>query len=332
MIESPPEIVSEGAPIPEGAVLVEGEPGDVVFDHLPGDEPCCEDGSCGGEGCHDQNCACFDCCCCFCLPCVGLPKNFSVYGGVHGFKGPINRGSDSSFGFDEAFNWGIPFGLIGNGMGMGAQLGVRGAQSNLSGATGLTLESRNQVFVTGGMFRRVDCGLQWGGVIDYLHEEWDVSLDMAQVRGEVSWMFVTQSEVGFRYTGGVTDDDADEIANLVGVDWMPTDTYALFFRQKLVPVNGECQLYVGVSDRSEGLLGANAVVPVAEHLSISAEFAYLVPEVGAANAPIGGALEESWNAGVGVVFYPDPCFLNPANYYRPLFDVANNGTFMYDLD
>ena len=48
--------------------------------------------------------------------------------------------------------------------------------------------------------------------------------------------------------------------------------------------------------------------------------------------PVPGSIEESWNVGVGLVFFPGAGFLDPSNYYRPLFDVANNGTLFYDVD
>jgi hypothetical protein len=330
------EVIPEGESIPPGATIFEGESGDVLFDEpFDHSDHCesCEDGACGGEAC-GQVCVPCDCCFCLRLPCFRFPHNFYTYGGAHAAKGPINRGSDSSFGFDEEINWGAPLNLFGDGdaCGFGGQLGVRGVHSNLSGATGLTLDDRNQLFVTAGLFRRVDCGLQFGAAIDWLHEDWDVRLDLAQVRGEASWVFLSQSEVGFRYTGGVSNDSSDAPAAVAGINWLPVDLYAFFFRQKLAPLGGECQVYAGFSGESEGLLGANATIPLAPHMALAGDFAYLVPETGAATQPIGGAVEESWNVGLGVVFYPGAGFFDPSNYYRPLFDVANNGTMMYDID
>jgi hypothetical protein len=327
------ETIDEARPYPAGEILhdapfVEGVPGDLTFD-VVGDDACCGDGgSCG----HASDCgACITCCCCCIpLPCLSMPHNFSVYGGVHGFKGPMNRGADSSFGFNEAINGGAPLNLFGHGL--GAQVGVRGVHSNLSGATGLTSDVRNQLFVTSGLFRRVDCGLQFGAVIDWLHEDWDIRLDLAQIRSEISWMFITQSEFGFRYTGGVADDRSPTPPNLVGIDWVPVDQYSLFVRQKMPQLGGEGQVWAGVSGEGEGILGASAILPLGENIAVSADFAYLVPDVGANNVPIPGSIQESWNVGIGLVFFPGAGFLSQCNYYRPLFDVANNGTFFYDVD
>jgi hypothetical protein len=326
--ETPP--LDDAAPVPEElqAPIFRGEPhGDVVYGHHEGDA-FCADGACG-DGCCDP-CGAASCCL---IPCLGMPHNFSLYGGVHGFKGPANRGSDSSFGFDEAVNWGGPLSLVGCGIGqLGAQLGVRGVHSNFSGATGLTFDDRNQIFVTGGLFRRVDCGLQFGAVIDYLREDWDIVLDLAQIRGEMSWVFVSQSEFGVRYHGAVSSDTSDAPPAFAGVNWESTDLFAFFVRQKIAPLGAEGQLYAGFSGESEGLLGAELLLPLADHVAVTTNFAYLVPEDGAAAAPMPGSIQESWNLGLGVVIYPDAGFLNPANYYRPLFDVAHNGSFMYDVD
>ncbi len=329
-IESPIETHGDLHAIPEGATIIEGESFDITFGATPGDAPCCGEGGCGGSSCDScGQCGQMECCCC-CIPvpCLRSPTNLGVYGGVHGFKGPLNRGADSSFGFNEAVNWGGPLGMGG----LGLQLGVRGAHSNFSGANALTLDSRNQLFLTGGLFRRVDCGLQFGAVMDYLRDDWDVSLDLAQVRGEISWMFVTQSEVGVRYAGPVVSDDSDAPPAVVGIDWEPVDTFALFFRQQLTSCGGEVQVFAGFSSESEGLIGAEVLAPLADHLALSAGFTYLIPEEGAGAVPVSGALQESWNVGVGVVLFPDAGFLNPANYYRPLFDVAHNGSFLVDAD
>jgi hypothetical protein len=340
MVEGP-SIAIEDEPLPPGEIVEEHEvlegahSDDITFD-VVGEDACCEEDACGSpSGCGaDSGCgACFSCaCCCIPIPCLNMPNNFYVYGGAHGFKGPMNRGADSSFGFNEAINWGAPFSLLGGGCGLGAQFGARGVHSNLSGATGVTNDVRNQLFVTGGLFRRVDCGLQFGAVMDWLHEDWDIELDLAQVRGEISWVFITQGEVGFRYTGGVADDSSPTPPDLVGIDWMPVDQYALFARQKMPGLGGEAQVWAGVSGEGEGILGAQAALPLGSSIAVSADFAYRVPDVGADNVPVPGSIEESWNVGIGLVFFPGAGFLDPSNYYRPLLDVANNGSLFYDVD
>lgn len=327
------EAIPEGAIFSEEGEIIHGEGHDDVVFAGPHGGACCGDESCGGGCCGDGCCdPCGAANCCL-IPCLGMPHNFLLYGGIQGFKGPANRGSDSSFGFNEAVNWGGPLSLLGNdGAGIGGQLGVRGVHSNLSGATGLTFDDRNQLFVTGGLFRRVDCGLQFGAVIDYLREDWDFGLDLAQVRGEVSWVTMSQSEFGFRYHGPVTTDTAEAPPAVAGVDWESTELFALFVRQKVAPIGAECHLYAGFSGDSEGLLGGEVLLPLADHIAMFTDFAYLVPEQGGAAAPFPGSLQESWNLSLGMVLYPDAGFLNPANYYRPLFNVANNGTFMFDVD
>src|SRR5690606_32360805 len=111
--------------------------------------------------------------CCYPPPLIGLPQLGSVelLAGVHGFTGPLHRGS-GSFGFQQGAQVGMPvFGWA------SAEFGVLTTQNNFEGSP-LTSESRNQLFLTAGGFRRVDWGLQGGLAFDYLHDEWDYSVDL----------------------------------------------------------------------------------------------------------------------------------------------------------
>ena len=118
---------------------------------------CSADGNCMGAGCMDGSCA--DCCL---VPCGTFPTgNLELSFGVQGFTGPANyqhRSGSGSFGINEGLNWGIP---IPGFQCLGGQVGFRATHSNLSGAE-FTNETRNQAFVTAGLFRRVDVGLQGG--------------------------------------------------------------------------------------------------------------------------------------------------------------------------
>jgi hypothetical protein len=171
----------EGLPVPpdmyydeSGAAMQPGFGGD-------GCGPCgpcraCGPGQWGGWGA------------CVWVPlCIFIPRPpldaFELFGGVQGFTGPANRGGGGSFGFHEGFNWGMPlFGC------MAWQWGANWTQSNFDGNY-LTDDTRQQIFVTGGLFRRVDWGFQGGLVVDYLHDEWDYSADLLQLRGELSWLW-----------------------------------------------------------------------------------------------------------------------------------------------
>src|SRR5438874_13180462 len=108
--------------------------------------------------------------------CIFLPlpplDGLELYTGVQGFTGPANRGGSGSFGFHEGFNWGLPIGGF-----MAGQFGANFTQSNFDGNY-LTNATRDQTFLTGGLYRRVDWGFQGGLVVDYLHDDWDYAADL----------------------------------------------------------------------------------------------------------------------------------------------------------
>jgi hypothetical protein len=56
-------------------------------------------------------------------------------------------------------------------------------------------------------------------------------------------------------------------------------------------------------------------------------FTYLIPVEGKST---GGNIEESWNVGLSLVWYPGCRTARTADYHRPLFNVADNGTFLVD--
>ena len=173
MQESP--IAMEDLVVPPGTMVEQAMP------MMEGDcATCCDDG-------------CVNCCgnwnsCGPVSPCLLIPRPrldpFEVLLGVQGFTGPLNRGATGSFGFYQGFNHAMPFC---NDI-MCAQLGARWTENNFDGSL-FTSETRNQVFLTTGLFRRVDWGLQAGIVFDYQHDEWDYEIDLAQLRGEIGWKF-----------------------------------------------------------------------------------------------------------------------------------------------
>ena len=77
--------------------------------------------------------------------------------------------------------------------GVSAQVGFEALQSDFN------TDRRNQFFFTTGLFHRPVCcqGLQGGLVFDWLHDDVRDSFDVAQLRGEVSWLCDCHNEVGF---------------------------------------------------------------------------------------------------------------------------------------
>jgi hypothetical protein len=258
-----------------------------------------------------------------------------VFGGVHGFKGPFDQSRDhGNFGFDEGFNVGakVPF------LDAGYQFGYRATESELSGDTNTNDSSDfTQQFVTAGVFHRTPDGLQGGIAWDWMHDERNGSIDLAQVRAELSLVTCGCHECGAMASFHLNDrrfnavDGIDDTVNDGTNDdpkFQAVNQYLLFYRLHGCR-GGEGRVFGGVDDDSDGIVGANFLLPLVNSWSLQSEFTYLIP----ANASSGseGSEQEAWNLGISLVWHwkghARECHSNP---YRPLFDVADNGSFIVD--
>ncbi len=265
-------------------------------------------------------------------------RNVQYFAGAQGFinpryNGAPDRGQDGSFGFHQGVNWGFPVPLLPRGA-FSAQLGAQVLESNFSGAS-FTAENRYQYFVTGGVFRRVDWGLQGGVVIDYMYDDWYIEMELAQLRGELSWVFAKNHEIGGWFTASSDPDNQQGTiasgGSLVTVQesWEPIDTYSLFYRYRSTePNGGEGRIFAGLSAESDALVGADVLLPVTEQWAFQCGFTYLIPEE--LNHEPHGSINEVWNLAFSLVWYPAGFGNCPRNYHRPLMNVAGNGTFFID--
>ena len=144
---------------------------------------------CGGPVCSDP---CGGCSAgCGPVGCVTRPwmHHIALFLGVQGFKGPVDGGINGNFGFNEGLNWSAEFGRHSL---VGYQVGFRAVQSNFEGDQVLFPflrdGSREQLFLTAGLFRRAPgSGWQGGIVYDYLHDRYYYgSVDLGQIRTELS--------------------------------------------------------------------------------------------------------------------------------------------------
>ena len=185
------------------------------------------------QACNDSSCA----------PVICLVdwSRADLWMGVAGFSGPtgfVTSGANTtgqvegSFGFHEGINLGssLPSLLCGQ---LGAQIGLRAVQANLDGSAA-SLDTRNQLFVTGGLFRRVDYGFQGGLVVDYLHDDWFYQADLLQLRGEISFLLTPCHDLGFRFT---TNQQTEEVQAFLASGTSPVDveistmeSYRFFYR------------------------------------------------------------------------------------------------------
>ncbi|WP_164104637.1 DUF6666 family protein [Candidatus Laterigemmans baculatus] len=278
----------------------------------------------------------------FTFLCLPVPRvhwcRSEFFAGVQSFAGQANyaalesereefRGS-SSFGAQYGMNFTRPLAVLDEQASM--QLGVRGAVSNFAGAD-FTDASRRQVFLTGGFFRRVDFGLQGGVVADFLHDDWYAELNLSQLRGEISWRTARCNEFGFGYMAGLTDDasrsvileDGAAVADRVEMEVINQNR--LFYRRHFHG-GGFAEAFAGLSGDDDGLLGASLELPLRSGLTLRSGVTYLVPEESSSRLD---HQDESWNLALAFVWYPcGGC--SATRYQRPLMDVADNGTFLFD--
>ncbi|MEM6469202.1 MAG: DUF6666 family protein [Planctomycetota bacterium] len=319
------------------------EPGCGIETFEPG---CGLEPSCGFDGCDGMNPNCDACV-------GGVPgfidqlfprlkvrwERYDFFAGVNGFTGPMNfanvsgtgtdRDGAGSFGFYEGYNRGYSLDFFGTDLAY--QSGLRFTQTNLSGA-GFTDESREQVFLTSGLFRRVDYGFQFGLVLDYQYEDWYFRSDLIQLRGELSWVTRERDVWGFKFAAGVDDDTAltsviDDTGQIVrnNIAVESTTQYRLFHRQHFSNA-GLFEGFVGWTENEDGLLGVEFDLPIHDNWMWNTSATYLIPNEGTALA---GHTQEGWNLMIGFTYRPGGLRCG-SRYSRPLMKVADNGTFLVD--
>ncbi len=276
-----------------------------------------------------------------CAPCQSMScppgrrfsrPTFEIFAGTQAAVNPRyifapDRAADSSFGFHEGINWGFQFPMAD----VCGQLGARVTQSNFNGAS-FSPENREQYFVTGGLFRRKNYGLQGGVVADYLHDDWYVNMDLVQLRTELSWVFPRGMEFGGLYSGAMGSDT--DLANFIDAaagnaalqfneTWEGVTTYRFFLRSPLGR-DGEGRVVLGFSDEGDTVFASDARFQISPQLGIQGGFDYLFPED--TNFPV-NSTAHAWNVSLSLVWYPGGTRSALRRPSRPYFDVADNGSF-----
>ena len=261
----------------------------------------------------------------------GIFSNAELFAGAHGFRSSnFTAGTqvvdDSSFGFYGGINLGASLCKLTCGLFSG-QIGVRSSQSEFEGDF-FSTDNRDQLFVTAGIFRRVDYGLQMGIVGDFLHEEWFAETELSQIRGDIGWVYPGGNTIGFRFASGTDDDITEGIINGVAFNNLfaeVVDNYRFYYRM-MAANGGYCDAYAGWSDADDAVLGLAMDMPVSGAWGMQAGFNYFLPEDTSPTVPT--STQDSWNVFVGMTLRPQgPLWYG--NYDRPLFDVADNGTFVF---
>lgn len=329
--------VDSGAPIVDNGYITEGLSGGCGENGCGGG---CDSG-CGGCGVGKNY---FNNCCnrsggcgpnawdqCWFGALGRLFSNAEIFGGAHGFRSqnftagtqPVD---DSSFGFYGGVNLGMPLCRLACGLFSG-QIGIRSSQSEFEGDF-FSVDNRDQLFVTAGIFRRVDYGLQLGLVGDFLHEEWFAETDLTQIRGDIGWVYPGGNTIGFRFASGTDDDNTNGIINGVAFTNLfaeVVDNYRFYYRM-MSNNGGHCDAFAGWSDADHAVLGLAFDMPVASCWGMQSGFTYFLPEDTAPTVPV--STQDAWNLYIGFSLRPQGSRWY-GNYDRPLFDVADNGTFVF---
>ncbi|QDU90071.1 hypothetical protein Pla175_34710 [Pirellulimonas nuda] len=268
--------------------------------------------------------------------------DFNAFVGVHGFKNPLDYPTGSPQGNDGS-NFGIHEGLNAGGKmawlpfpGLGYQIGFQAVQSRFSGnaATGSSSTEVHQQFLTAGLFHRCPVGLNYGLVYDYMNDDrpnrsgnlLSSRYDFHQVRGLVSIRNNGCKEVGFMFTGGGGGNSSSLTPSSLN-QLEPADQYSFFYRLH-GKQGGEVTGFAGWTSNSKGLFGANSWTPLNDRWSLNSAFTYMIPE----DKPNGqGSLDEGWNLSVNLVWhYGCTAKSRYRNPFRPMFDVADNGSMIID--
>jgi hypothetical protein len=344
IIDGPPgtgfESYSEGPPSMGEEMWMGRTPAQLHVESFYDDPYACE------EDCNPTPC-CFDGTVCRWLHQFGRPyygwkwyRDFTASVGVTAFENEADLGLVGNFGTNEYLNFGMP---LWNAFGIGWQVGVRGTQTgfgtrsvgpNLANQT--LIDSRNQQFVTTGFYTRAfeGHGLQGGAVFDYLNNTGFIgTADIKQMRGEISYVW-GYHEFGF-WGAANAGKGLGFINNTTGRTFENNTihTYNAFYRVQFGDAN-EWKVWGGASHEGQGYIGSILRAPMTKSLALEGVFAYLMPgesksvtdrtnNITATFTPM------AWNLGINLVYYPrGRSRRSLASPYRPLFDVADNGTMI----
>ena len=182
-------------------------------------------------------------------------------------------------------------------------------------------DDRSQQFVTAGLFRSVETGLQFGAVWDAVRDELDLDTTFHQVRWEVSLRSPRGRELGFWSAVSANN------KTILGTNFEAVNQYSFFYRRDFGR-GSEGRIWAGFTDNREGIFGGEFQAPLNDRWSVQTSFNYLIPEFEFAPQ---GVQEEAWNIGISLVWHRG-CTARKGcqSPYRPMFSVANNGWMIID--
>jgi hypothetical protein len=161
-------------------------------------------------------------------------------------------------------------------------------------------------------------------------------VDVSQIRAEISYVW-GYHEVGFWGAANLGDQNGlfSPITKSNGVA-STLDLYTGFYRLQFGDAN-EWKVWGGATSENDGLIGTLVRAPMGRSLALEGTFTYVIPgKTQTIDVLPGGAVSQfspaAWNLGVNVVYYPaGRSRRSLASPYRPLFEVADNGSLIRTL-
>lgn len=267
--------------------------------------------------------------------CCGLLQNMQLEAGALAMRNPLDFEDTGNFGAQFALNWASVRPLF---CGLNVQAGARATQLDFNGteANGFeTDDARTQVFWTAGVFFRAPLGCDgWsaGVVYDSLIEDYYRQYELSQLRAELSYSFGGLFDLGFRGAFALNEDDFDflRLDDELAIEGKATATsyYTMFLRTNF-DQGAQATVFGGVTEWEEAIVGATAEAPLSDSFAVKGGATYIIPsERGLGNLRD----EETWNVSAGFVWYlGGGARANACGDTRPLFDVADNGTFLQNF-
>jgi len=170
-------------------------------------------------------------------------------------------------------------------------------------------------------------------VWDFLQDDWYDTVSASQVRGEVSYVW-GYNEFGFWGAFNTYNQNGlfapGRRGNQASMDTL--DLYTGFYRLQFGDAN-ELKIWGGASGQGDNLIGTLVRAPMSRSLALEGTFTYLIPRTAnTVTLPTGEKVnfsEQAWNLSANIVWYP-ACRARRslASPYRPLFDVADNGSMI----
>jgi hypothetical protein len=206
---------------------------------------------------------------------------------------------------------------------LSGQVGVRTVQSDFDGNE-FSTETRDQLFVTAGVYRRVDYGLQAGVVADILQEEWIAETNVSQLRADIAWVYPAGTAIGFRFARPNETDTTNGTvggANFQNLFTETIENYRFYWRYDNKS-DGFADIFAGWTNDEHAILGVDVDRAIGQFFAVQTGFTYYLPD----DAPL-PSQNDAWNVYMGFAYRPWGRAIY-RNYDRPLFPVADNGSLV----